>query len=183
MAYHEIVGRGPGAAEEVRSLIADGEGASYLSLLALRQMSLERFEQLGRQSRIRILVNALASSPYFNMWGLPHLYWEDAAKALIAEGSSATQQLSTLLQGALAAQHKVGIKMNVAEANVEKIVDLIPSLTAPTVATLYPTKALGGEKWFSVESIIAQDIVRELIPVLITNGAVGIIEYPLNKVI
>lgn len=93
------------------------------------------------------------------------------------------EQLSTLLQGALAAQHKVGIKMNVREADAEKIIELIPSLTAPTVAPLYQTKALGSAKWFSVESVIAENVVRQLIPQLIANGAVGIIEYPLNKVI
>lgn len=93
------------------------------------------------------------------------------------------EQLSTLLQGALAAQHKVGIKMNVREADVERIIELIPSLTAPTVAPLYQTKTLGTAKWFSVESVIAEDVVRKLIPELIANGAVGIIEYPLNKVI
>lgn len=93
------------------------------------------------------------------------------------------EQLSTLLQGALAAQHKVGIKMNVPEENVERIIELIPSLTAPTVAPLYQTQSLGTAKWFSVESVIAENVVRQLIPELLAHGAVGIIEYPLNKVI
>jgi ATP phosphoribosyltransferase len=73
--------------------------------------------------------------------------------------------------------------MNVAEADLDKIVKLIPSITAPTVSPLYATAALRGVKWFSIESVIAEDVVRELIPKLIKNGAVGIIEYPLNKVI
>jgi ATP phosphoribosyltransferase len=51
------------------------------------------------------------------------------------------------------------------------------------VASLYQTPALRGVKWFSVESVIAEEIVRDLIPKLIESGAVGIIEYPLNKVI
>ena len=93
------------------------------------------------------------------------------------------EQISLLLQGALAAENKVGIKMNVAEKDLDKIVRLIPSITAPTIATLYPAAALQGVKWFSVESVIAEDVVRDLIPKLIQNGAVGIIEYPLNKVI
>lgn len=93
------------------------------------------------------------------------------------------EQIRLLLQGALAAENKVGIKMNVAEKDLEKIVQLIPSLTAPTIASLYPTTALHGVKWFSVESVITEDVVRDLIPKLIQNGAVGIIEYPLNKVI
>ena len=93
------------------------------------------------------------------------------------------EQISLLLQGALAAENKVGIKLNVAERDLEKIIKLIPSITAPTIATLYPSAALQGVKWFSVESVISEEIVRDLIPQLIQNGAVGIIEYPLNKVI
>ena len=64
-----------------------------------------------------------------------------------------------------------------------RLSSLIPSVTAPTVATLYDTPALKGKKWFSIESIIAEEVVRELIPELIRNGAVGIVEYPLNKVV
>jgi len=93
------------------------------------------------------------------------------------------EQISLLLQGALAAENKVGIKLNVAERDLEKIIKLIPSITAPTIATLYPSAALQGVKWFSVESVISEEVVRDLIPKLIQNGAVGIIEYPLNKVI
>ena len=93
------------------------------------------------------------------------------------------EQISLLLQGALSAENKVGIKMNVAEKDLDKVIKLIPSITAPTIATLYPAAALKGVKWFSVESVIAEDVVRDLIPRLILNGAVGIIEYPLNKVI
>jgi len=93
------------------------------------------------------------------------------------------EQIRLLLQGALAAENKVGIKMNVAERDLEKVIRLIPSITAPTIATLYPAAALKGVKWFSLESVIAEDVVRDLIPKLIQNGAVGIIEYPLNKVI
>jgi ATP phosphoribosyltransferase len=93
------------------------------------------------------------------------------------------EQIKLLLQGALSAEAKVGIKLNVAEADLEKVVELIPSITAPTVATLYPSASLKGVKWFSVESVIDERQVRDLIPRLIQNGAVGIIEYPLNKII
>ncbi|MGZ8466850.1 MAG: hypothetical protein ACXWXT_15020, partial [Candidatus Binatia bacterium] len=58
-----------------------------------------------------------------------------------------------------------------------------PSITAPTVATLYTSPSLKGIKWFSIESVIDERQVRDLIPQLIQNGAVGIIEYPLNKII
>jgi ATP phosphoribosyltransferase len=93
------------------------------------------------------------------------------------------EQIKMLLQGALAAEAKVGIKLNVPEADLEKVVGLIPSITAPTIATLYPSPSLKGVKWFSVESVIDERLVRDLIPKLIENGAVGIIEYPLNKII
>lgn len=103
--------------------------------------------------------------------------WNDSWKRAKIE------QIRLLLQGALAAESKVGIKLNVAEDDLDKIIQLIPSITAPTVATLYPRASLHGKKWFSVESVISEDVVRDLIPKLIENGAVGIIEYPLNKVI
>jgi ATP phosphoribosyltransferase len=93
------------------------------------------------------------------------------------------EQIKMLLQGALSAEAKVGIKLNVAEADLEKVIELIPSITAPTVATLYPAANLKGVKWFSVESVIDERQVRDLIPKLIQSGAVGIIEYPLNKII
>ncbi len=93
------------------------------------------------------------------------------------------EQIKLLLQGALSAENKVGIKLNVAEPDLDKVVQLIPSITAPTIATLYQSAALKGVKWYSVESVISENIVRDLIPKLIENGAVGIIEYPLNKII
>ncbi len=87
------------------------------------------------------------------------------------------EQLALLLQGALRADRLVGLKMNVAEENLEKVVKLLPSLTAPTISRLYQ------EGWFAVETVISEDEVRELIPRLIEAGAQGIIEYALNKVI
>src|SRR5262252_4978989 len=103
--------------------------------------------------------------------------WQDSWKR------GKIEQIQLLLQGALAAENKVGIKLNVAEADLEKVIQLIPSITAPTIATLYQAAALKGVKWFSIESVIAENVVRDLIPKLIQNGAVGIIEYPLNKII
>ncbi|MEW6298332.1 MAG: ATP phosphoribosyltransferase [Thermodesulfobacteriota bacterium] len=87
------------------------------------------------------------------------------------------EQIALLLRGALTAEAKVGIKMNVPKERLDTIVSMLPSLTAPTVSPLYKTD------WFAVESIISEEVVRELIPQLIKNGAVGIIEYPLNKII
>ncbi|MDR0549852.1 MAG: ATP phosphoribosyltransferase [Deltaproteobacteria bacterium] len=87
------------------------------------------------------------------------------------------QQIALLLKGALAAESLVGLKMNVREKDADHLIALLPSLNAPTVAHLYRTD------WLSVEVVIAAHVVRELAPVLLANGAEGIIEYPLNKVI
>ncbi len=86
-------------------------------------------------------------------------------------------QIALLLKGALTAEAKVALKMNVPKENIDEIVTMLPSLTAPTVSPLYQSD------WFAVESVIDEDVVRELIPDLIKGGAVGIIEYPLNKII
>ncbi|WP_136799855.1 ATP phosphoribosyltransferase [Desulfosediminicola ganghwensis] len=87
------------------------------------------------------------------------------------------ENIFTLLQGALNADRIVGVKMNVAQEKLEEIVKILPSLNAPTIANLYNTD------WFSVETVVSEDVVRDLIPALIKKGAEGIIEYPLNKVI
>ena len=87
------------------------------------------------------------------------------------------EQIALLLKGALLGEKMVGIKMNVPEEKLEKVVSLLPSLNAPTVAPLYQTN------WFSVETVVNTNVVRELIPELLKNGAEGIIEYPLNKVV
>jgi ATP phosphoribosyltransferase len=87
------------------------------------------------------------------------------------------QQLSLLLTGALLGEKMVGLKMNVPAGKMEKVMTMVPSLNAPTVASLY------NQKWFSVEIVVKSNTVRELIPRLLEAGAEGIIEYPLNKVI
>ncbi len=87
------------------------------------------------------------------------------------------EQIVLLLKGALRADNMVGVKMNVPEQELEDVIGLLPSLNAPTVASLYNTS------WFSVETVVDAALVRDLIPQLMKAGAEGIIEYPLNKVI
>ncbi len=87
------------------------------------------------------------------------------------------QKIALLLRGALNAHNLVGIKMNVPKDKMDKVIGIIPSLNAPTVAQLY------NSDWFSVESVIDEAIVRGIIPELIQAGADGIIEYSLNKVV
>jgi ATP phosphoribosyltransferase len=87
------------------------------------------------------------------------------------------EQIGLLMAGALRAEAQVGLKMNVPSASLTEVIALLPAITAPTVANLY------GTEWYAVESVIAEATVRDLIPKLLRAGAVGIIEYPLNKIV
>ncbi len=87
------------------------------------------------------------------------------------------ENIVMLLQGAIRAQEKVGLKMNVAKADLPKILKILPALKKPTVSSL------SEEGWYDVDTIIDESVVREIIPALKKEGASGIIEYPLNKVI
>jgi ATP phosphoribosyltransferase len=87
------------------------------------------------------------------------------------------EQIALLLAGALRAEAQVGLKMNVPPDRLQAVIALLPAITAPTVSPLY------GSEWFAVESVIAEATVRDLIPQLLRAGAVGIIEYPLNKIV
>ncbi|MFZ5586953.1 MAG: ATP phosphoribosyltransferase [Thermodesulfobacteriota bacterium] len=97
--------------------------------------------------------------------------WADPAKRRKIE------QIALLLKGALRAEKLVAIKMNVPKIKITDVVEALPSLNAPTVAPLY------GSDWFSVETVVDESQVRDLIPELMHRGAEGIIEYSLNKVI
>jgi len=87
------------------------------------------------------------------------------------------EQIALLLKGAIAAEGKVGLKMNVREENVKKVIALLPALQKPTIS------GLAGSGWAAVETIIDENVVKVLIPALKKAGAEGIIEYPLNKLI
>ncbi len=97
--------------------------------------------------------------------------WKDGFKRRKIEN------LVLLLQGALAAQEKVGLKMNVPSSSMKRVMSLLPSINSPTVSQL------AQEGWFDVDTIIDEKTVRDLIPRLKGVGATGIVEYPLNKVI
>ena len=85
--------------------------------------------------------------------------------------------MKLLLIGALNAREKVGLKMNVPKAMLDKLSAMLPSLRNPTISPLADTN------WTAVEIIIDEAVVRDLIPRLKELGAEGIIEYPLNKVV
>ncbi len=87
------------------------------------------------------------------------------------------ENIAMLLQGALNAEFKVGLKMNLPAEKIEEITSILPSLHNPTISHLK------DENWVALEVVIDETEVRKLIPVLKKAGAEGIIEYPLNKVI
>jgi ATP phosphoribosyltransferase len=87
------------------------------------------------------------------------------------------ETLAMMLRGALVAEEKVGLKMNVPRAKLDALLTSLPALRNPTVS------ALSQEGWVAVETIIDERVVRQIIPQLKAAGAEGIIEYPLNKVI
>ena len=87
------------------------------------------------------------------------------------------EKIVLLLKGAILAEQKVGLKMNVPEKDLSRILKILPAMKRPTVSTL------SGGKWFDVDTIIDEEVVKEIIPRLKKAGAQGIIEYPLNKVI
>ena len=87
------------------------------------------------------------------------------------------KNISLLLLGAISAESKVGLKLNVAKENLKQILSLLPAMKTPTVSSL------SQKDWFAVETIVDETVVRTLIPRLKQEGAQGIIEYPLNKAI
>jgi ATP phosphoribosyltransferase len=87
------------------------------------------------------------------------------------------EQIALLLKGALAAESKVLLKMNVRESDLDAVSQALPSLHAPTI------NHLSSQDWVAVETVVEEEVVREIIPELKRKGAEGIIELPLNKVI
>lgn len=87
------------------------------------------------------------------------------------------EQIVLLLKGAIAAEEKVGLKMNVRKSDIRRVLTILPALKKPTIS------GLSEEGWLAVETVIDEVVVRTLIPQLKKAGASGIIEYPLNKVI
>ena len=121
-----------------------------------------------RANKLRIVDELLSSTPRLIV---NRTAWKDKWKRTKIE------TMAMLLKGALEAETKVGLKLNVHKKNLKAVVDQLHSLRGPTIAPL--TK----KGWVAVETIIDEHIVRELIPALKAAGAEGVTEYPLNKVV
>lgn len=121
-----------------------------------------------RANRLRIIDTVLVSTTQFVA---NQTSYKEAWKKRKIEN------LILLLKGAILAQDKVGLKMNVSEKDLKKVLKILPALKTPTISSL------SDKGWYDVETIIDEAVVREIIPELKKSGATGIIEYPLNKVI
>ena len=121
-----------------------------------------------KANRLRIVDTVCESTPRFI-----------ANKAAWAEGwkREKAENLLMLLKGALEAEHKVGLKMNVPRAQLNRVIARLPALHTPTVSSQM------DDEWVALEIVADERVVRELIPQLKRLGAEGIIEYPLNKVV
>jgi ATP phosphoribosyltransferase len=119
-------------------------------------------------NRLRIIDTVMTSTTQLIA---SHEAWSDPWKRTKIEN------LGMLLTGAVLSQSKVGLKMNVAGACLEKVLALLPALRNPTVSHL------ADESGYAVETVLDEKVARDLIPRLKRAGAEGIIEYPLNKVV
>jgi len=121
-----------------------------------------------RANKLRIVDTLLTSTPRLIA---NHDAWKDKWKRQKIE------TMALLLEGALEAETKVGLKMNIEQKHLAGLLESLPALRRPTISNL------SQAGWVAVETIIDEHVVRELIPQLKAAGAEGIIEYPLNKVV
>ena len=121
-----------------------------------------------RANRLRIIDEIMQSVPVLIA---NRTSWQDEWKR------RKTENICMLLKGALEAESKVGLKLNVSTENLKGVLEVLPAMRQPTISHL------SDEKWVAVETILNESVVRDMIPELRRRGAEGIIEYPLNKVI
>jgi ATP phosphoribosyltransferase len=95
-----------------------------------------------------------------------------------ADKRHAMHQIHTLLQGTLEARGRVLVKLNVAEADLDRVIDLLPALKSPTVSKLF-----GPDSGFAVETVVPKAAINRLIPALKDHGATDIIELPISKIV
>jgi len=121
-----------------------------------------------RANNLRIIETILVSSTRFVA---NKKAWKDKWK------KQKMENIVLLLKGALAAEEKVGLKMNVPEKSMKRVMTLLSAMHSPTISQL------SDKDWYALEVVIDERVVRDIIPKLKSVGASGIIEYPLNKVI
>ncbi|MDZ4278388.1 MAG: ATP phosphoribosyltransferase [Dehalococcoidia bacterium] len=121
-----------------------------------------------RANNLRVIETILESTPRFVA---SHAAWADPWKRRKIE------DMALMLSGALAAEGKVGLLVNVRRENLDNVLDILPALKRPTVSPL------ADSDWVAINTILDERVVREIIPKLKEAGGQGIVEYPLNKII
>jgi len=121
-----------------------------------------------KANRLRIIDTVMASETH--LIANPASYTDPWKKQKI-------DNLALMLQGAIAAQGKVGLMLNVQKANLDAVLSVLPALNSPTVS------ALSDPTWVAVNTILEESVVRDVIPKLKAASATGIVEYPLSKVV
>ena len=121
-----------------------------------------------RANNLRIVEELMSSTPRLIA---NKTAWKDAWKR------EKIETMAMLLRGAIDAETKVGLKLNIKQANLDKLLKNLPSLRKPTI------NQLAQDDWVAVDTVIDEYVVREIIPELKAAGAEGIVEYPLNKVV
>lgn len=142
--------------------------AKVVSGLADAIVEVTETESTIRAHGLRVIEELMSSNTQFIA---NRQAWEDPWKR------EKIENIALLLKGALRADRIVGLKMNVPKERLAEVIGMLPSLNAPTVSPLYQ------QEWFSVETVISEHEVRNLMPQLLKHGAEGLIEYSLNKVI
>jgi ATP phosphoribosyltransferase len=87
------------------------------------------------------------------------------------------ERILLMLMGAIRAAGRVGLMMNVPKRKLDRLLEVLPALGKPTVS------ALSDEAWVALNTVVAEEVVRELVPELVELGAKAIVEYPLNKIV
>ncbi len=121
-----------------------------------------------KANNLRILETILYSTPRLVV---NRKSWEEPWK------KKKIENMVILLEGALLAEQKVALKMNINEKNLSRLMEMLPALRKPTVSNLFE------EGWVAVETVVDEKEVKNLVIRLREAGAEGIIEYPLNKII
>jgi len=121
-----------------------------------------------RANNLRVIDTVLESTPRFIA---NHDSFKDEWKKLKME------RLLLMLKGAIAAVDRVGLMMNVPRKQLDAVLGILPALGNPTISTL------SDERWVAINTVIEENVAKQLYPQLSEKGARGIVEYPLNKIV
>jgi len=154
----------------VRALVEFSWGATEAKPPELADAVVELTETGSslRANKLRVIETLLESTPRFVA---SRAAWEDPWKR------DKIEDISLMLQGALAAEGKVGLMMNVRRDELDGVIGILPALKRPTISSL------SDPEWVAINTIVDESVVREIVPRLKQAGAQGIVEYPLNKII